>query len=665
MKKTTLLCILLINFSLQLSAKVFKIYSPDQKTLLTVKTTPCLTYSVAQENTMLLKPSKIALHLNNNEIWGIAPQVKTKKTWTTQEKIKTHFYSDETLVNTYCGLLLKCKKDWGIEFRVYNEGVAYRFLSYQSHSYTIQNETVEYQLTDCVQVTLPYVRTEGTIEQQLGDSFENTYTTTTPTKIDQNRLIMVPMVIHTQQGKRLCITESDLRNYPGLYLKGNLGKNNLQGYFARYPKKEIVGGHNRLQKLVQSRENYIAKVNQKRTFPWRILMIANNDIALANNHLTYCLANPSQLKDTNWIKPGKVAWDWWNDWNLEGVDFKTGVNNATYQYYIDFAAKYGIEYVILDEGWAVNLQHDLFQVVPEINLKTLIQYAQQRNVGLVLWAGYYAFDKDMEKVCQHYAQMGIKGFKIDFMNRNDQKMVAFHERAAKMCAKYHLIADFHGTYIPAGLNRTYPNALNFEAVHGLEQCKWIPKEIDQVTYDVTLPYTRMLAGPIDYTQGAMRNANQENYTSIWSEPMSQGTRCHQLGAYIVFLSPFNMLCDAPTNYEKNSSNTRFIAEIPTTWDESKVIAGEMGKYVVTARRKGNDWYIGGLNNWEERDIHLDLAQIVGNKTAFSVTLFKDGINANRKATDYQHSEYKTLDLKQLSTLHMAKGGGFALKIRLK
>lgn len=285
--------------------------------------------------------------------------------------------------------------------------------------------------------------------------------------------------------------------------------------------------------IVKEREAYIAKVSGKRAFPWRMAIIAKQDKELVESNLSYLLATPSCLEDISWIKPGKVAWEWWNDWNLDGVAFKTGVNTETYKAYIDYAASNHVEYVILDEGWAVNLKADLMQIVPELDLKGLIDYAKSKNVGIILWAGYYAFERDMENVCRHYAEMGVKGFKVDFMDRDDQEMVDFNYRAAQTCAKYKLLLDLHGMYKPSGLNRTYPNVLNFEGVHGLENMKWSSKNVDQVKYDVMIPFIRQVAGPIDYTQGAMRNAVKESYYPCYSEPMSQGTRCRQLALYVI------------------------------------------------------------------------------------------------------------------------------------
>ena len=342
------------------------------------------------------------------------------------------------------------------------------------------------------------------------------------------------------------------------------------------------------------------------------------------------------------------------------MDFKTGVNNDTYKAYIDFASKNGIEYVILDEGWAVNLKYDLMQVVPEINLEELVAYANAKNVGLVLWAGYHAFNRDMENVCRHYSEMGIKGFKVDFMDRDDQEMTAFNYRAAEMTAKYKLILDLHGTHKPAGLNRTYPNVLNFEGVNGLEQMKWEKSKTSQVEYDVMIPFIRQVSGPMDYTQGAMRNVNSKGYYPSYYEPMSQGTRCRQLALYMILESPFNMLCDTPSNYEREKECTEFISSIPTVWDESIVLDGKMGDYIITARRKGDTWYIGGLTDWSERDLEVNLS-FLGDR-AYSGKLFKDGVNASRIGRDYKSESIQAKKGDKIK-IHLASGGGFALILK--
>ena len=502
---------------------------------------------------------------------------------------------------------------------------------------------------------IPYVRDGGTIEQQFFNSFEHLYANIHISQWDAARIAFLPITIETTAGPRVAITEADLLNYPGMYLSNLDGGTCLKAMFAGYPKDIVQGGHNMLQGIVTSREPYIYKGEKGEELPWRVAVITDDDASLADNDLVWRLAKPAE-GDFSWVKPGKVAWDWWNDWNLTGVDFKSGINNDTYKYYIDFAAAHGIEYVILDEGWAVNLQADLMQVVPEIDLPMLSSYAISKGVKLVLWAGYWAFNRDMEGVCKHYSEMGIAGWKIDFMNRDDQPMVAFYEKAARTAAKYHQFVDFHGAFKPAGLTRTWPNVLNFEGVNGLEQLKWMGPEYDQVTYDVTIPYTRLVAGPCDYTQGAMRNAIKANYFPCDNEPMSQGTRCRQLAEYVVFDAPFTMLCDSPTNYEAEEECTRFIASIPTVWDETIALDGRISQFISIARRSGSKWYLAAMTDWNERDITFELPFEAADGT--SATLWRDGVNAHRNGQDYRKEEIKVKDGKV--TVHLAPGGGCVL-----
>ena len=650
------------------SVKKITVKSPDGKTQTEVTVNETISYTISQDGVQVLAPSNLSMSLSDGTIWGIGSKITNVKTHKVNAVIDAPFYKSKKVQDSYNNVVISFSGNWSLEFRAYNDGVAYRFASTKKGKYQIVSEEAEFKFTNDAEATVPYVYDPGTIEHQLFQSFENRYTRLKLSELDKNRLMFLPLSVEAPKGKRITITESDLRNYPGMYLTTNMGGNKMTGFFA--PLRNEVdehAGYNNLQVLVKSRHNYIAEIDAARTFPWRAAIITRNDIDLANTTLSYNLAAENVIGNTDWIKPGKVAWDWWNNWNLDGVDFKAGINNQTYKYYIDFASKQGIEYVILDEGWSVNKVYDLMQEVPEINVKELVEYAKERNVGIILWAGYYAFDKDMEKVCKHYSEMGVKGFKVDFMNGDDQELVYFNERSAKMCAKYKLIVDLHGTYKPAGLQRTYPNILNFEGVHGLEQMKWQPATCDQVTYDVTIPFIRMISGPLDYTQGAMNNAVkalntitnevETQYAPNFSKPMSQGTRCHQLAEYVIFLSPLNMLCDTPTNYEKNPVSTEFIASIPTIWDESKTIQGKMGEYIVTARRNGNTWYIGGLNNWDAREITINIKDIIGKSG--EVTIFKDGLNADMNGVDFVK---KTEKVEGELTIRMAPGGGFVVKI---
>lgn len=527
----------------------------------------------------------------------------------------------------------------------------------------VENEQAEFNFPKDSKAYVAYVKDEGeSLESQFYNSFENTYQHIPITGWNPKRLAFSPLLVDEPNGKKVCVVESDLLDYPGMYLHNGNASNTLTGVFAPYPKEIEQGGHNLLQGIVKSRENFIAKYNNGENviFPWRAFVVVKNDYELTASDMVYKLASKTNPQnDYSWVKPGKVAWDWWNDWNLYNVDFKTGVNNDTYKYYIDFASKHSIEYVILDEGWAVNLKADLLQVVPEIDLEELIAYANQRHVGLILWAGYYAFNKDIDRICKHYSKMGIKGFKVDFMDRDDQLIVDFHHRAAGIAANYHLLLDFHGTYKPTGLQHTFPNVINFEGVHGLEQMKWSPATVDQVTYDVTFPFIRMVAGPVDYTQGAMRNATKDSYRPVNSDPMSQGTRCRQLAEYVIFDSPLNMLCDNPSNYMAESECLDFISSIPTTWDETLPLNGEVAKYLSIARRKKDTWYVGSLTNWDARRLTIDLSFLgQGN---FQAEVFRDGVNADKAARDYK-KETIAIPADRKLIISMASGGGFVMKI---
>ena len=638
-----------------IAQKYYQVQSPVEVTV-----ADKVTFAIVQDHSEVMN-SAVSMTLQGGEVLGANPKVLKVTKTSVDKEIPSPFYKKDVVKDIYNEMQISFQGNYGLVFRVYNDGVAYRFTTKRKEPIVIADEEAVYNFPSDYKTFTAYVNsTKPTFEEQFFNSFEQPYVNETISSLNDKRLKILPLLVDLGDGRKVCITEADLEDFPGMFLNNETGKTSLKAVHAPYPKVKEQGGHNQLQMLVKEREAYIAKVDNPRSFPWRMSIVTTSDKDLAASNLSYLLAAPSRLTDISWIKPGKVAWDWWNNWNLDGVDFITGVNNPTYKAYIDFASANGIEYVILDEGWAVNLQADLMQVVKDINLKELVDYAASKNVGIILWAGYYAFDRDMENVCRYFADMGVKGFKVDFMDRDDQYMTAFNYRAAEMCAKYKLILDLHGTHKPAGLNRTYPNVLNFEGVNGLEQMKWSPASVDQVKYDVLLPFTRQVSGPMDYTQGAMRNASKGNYYPCNSEPMSQGTRCRQLALYVVFESPFNMLCDAPSNYMREPESTEFIANIPTVWDESIVLDGKMGEYIVTARRAGNVWYVGGITDWTARDIEVDCS-FLGDKT-YDATLFKDGVNAHRVGRDYKCESFRIKNDSKLK-IHLAPGGGFALKIK--
>lgn len=643
----------------------YRVTSPDGHISATVMVGEDIRYSVSRNEQTLIAPSTISMNLSDGTVFGQNDKVRKTVRTSFDERFSTVAYKKAEVRDNYNQILLNFK-EFSLIFRAYDDGVAYRFVSNldKKKTYEVISEQAEFNFGEDRQAFIPYVNSGAkTVEGQYFNSFENTYTVQNLSQWRKDRLAFLPLVVAADEGVKILITEADLTNYPGMHVIGTECSNSLKGTFAPYPKVIEQGGHNRLQGMVKERENFIAKASGDEVFPWRVIMVSTSDSQLAVNDMVWKLS-PKQDAGTDygWVKPGKVAWDWWNDWNLYGVDFKAGINNETYKYYIDFASAHGIAYVILDEGWAVNLQADLFQVIPEIDIQELVDYGKERGVGIILWAGYWAFNRDMEKVCRHYSEMGVKGFKVDFMDRDDQLMVNFHARAAETAARYGLMLDFHGTYKPTGLSRRWPNVVNYEGVHGLEQMKWRPKECDQVTYDVTVPFIRMAAGPMDYTQGAMRNASKSNYRPVYNEPMSQGTRCRQLAEYVVFDSPLNMLCDSPSNYIAEAECTEFIAACPETWDESLGVNGEIGKYITIARRSGDAWYVGALTNWDERDITLDLSFL--GEGEWSLDIFQDGPNAEKAARDYVHTTANVPAGRKI-TAHLAPGGGWAAKITRK
>lgn len=658
MKKLILLTVLM-TYAAVAGAAEYQLASPDGHIKAKIDAGEKLTWSVDRDGVTAFDPSAIALELSDGTVVGAPAKVKKVSRKSVDRMVASPLYRADSLRENYNELTLKLGKNWSVIFRAFNDGVAYRFVTADKKPFNVVSETVEYVFPDDATAAVPYVTcgNDGDFTSQFKNSFENTYTVAPLSQLNNGRLAFLPLTVERPEGVRVTLTESALENYPGMYLNSTAPATTLKGVFAPRPKKVEAGGY--IQWIVTEAEDYIAKVDGPRAFPWRMAVVTANDADLAATNLTYLLAEPSRIADISWIKPGKVAWDWWNAWNIYGVDFESGINNDTYKYYIDFASKNGIEYVILDDGWSDNGNADLFKVNENLDLPMLVEYARERNVDLILWAGVRAFEKDMEHVCKHYSDMGIKGFKVDFLDRDDQIMTDFVRRAAEMAEKYHLVLDLHGAHMPAGINRTYPNLLNFEGVFGLENMKWVGEDRDQMEYDAMIPYLRQVGGPLDYTQGAMKNGAKHCYRPISNEPMSQGTRCHQLALYMVFDSPLTMLCDNPSNYMREQECTDFIAGVPTTWDETRVLEGKMGDYIVTARRKGDVWYIGGITDASPRDLTIDLSLLAPGRR--QATLFADGRNAHRAGCDYRRTDL-TIDPSQPLKLHLAPGGGFALRL---
>ncbi len=656
-----LLTAAVLGVNLNAKDKNYQLQSPSGDVKVTIIAGEQLKWAVSVRGTAVLEPSALSMTLDNGTVFGQKMKVKKAVKRSVDRTLTPVVYRQAQVRDNYNELTLKCA-GYRVVFRAYDEGAAYRFVADQKQAFNVLAEEAGFALTGPSEGFIPYCRKKGDgIDCQFFTSFEATYTRTNITDWESERLAFLPITLDAPKGMKLCITESALTNYPGMYLSNEDKDSKLEAVYAHYPKDIRQGGHNMLQGLVETREDFIAKAAAKEAFPWRIVIVGAEDKDLLTCDIPWLLGDdPDPAADFSWVKPGKVAWDWWNAWNLYGVNFEAGVNNDTYKYYIDFASKNGIEYVILDEGWAVKRAADLFRIVPEIDLPMLCSYAERKGVGLILWAGYWAFEKDMERACREYSEMGVKGFKVDFMDRDDQPMVDFYRRTAQMAAKYHLMIDFHGAFKPAGLQRTYPNVVNIEGVFGLENAKGLKDyDIDLVTYETTIPFARLVAGPADYTQGAMRNATRSNFRYVSSEAMSQGTRCRQLAEYVIFDAPLTMLCDSPSNYLQEKTCLKFISDIPTTWDETIALEGKAGEYVAMARRKGSTWYVGAITNWDAREMELDLSFVEGSPV---VEIFRDGANAHRAARDYKH-EWINFPSDGKLSLKMAPGGGWAAVIR--
>ena len=551
---------------------------------------------------------------------------------------------------------MKLKGGFGIIFRAYNEGVAYRFYTTQSSDIIIKEEQAEFNFKEDYTAYLPYTTND---KKPMAMAYQNVYDIT-PLSKAQPKLAFLPVTVDCGSVK-LTLLESDLEAYPGMFVQSQQGKYGLKGVFAPYPAKTDFYPW-RKQEYVTETTDFISRSRGSRSYPWRVLAITEKDTDMPVNNLVYALASPNRIGDTSWIKTGKVAWDWWNDWNLKGVPFKAGINMDTYKYYIDFASRNGLEFIVLDEGWYDPKSGDMLTVIPELDLPELIAYGKSKGVEIVLWTVFNVLDSQLEAACKKYADMGIKGFKVDFLDRDDQTAVEMVYRIAEMTARYKLTLDLHGIYKPTGINRTYPHIINFESVFGMEEVKWTDIKNNMPLYDVTFPYIRMMAGPVDYTPGAMRNATKADWRAMYYTPASMGTRCHQLAAYIVHDSPFTMLCDAPTNYLNEQECVDFIASLPVEVDSTFIASGELGKYIVTVRKKDVNWYIGGMTNWDERDVQLDFS-FLPEGVSYTAVLFKDGVNANKQAEDYRKETIR-IDKDSRLTLHLASGGGFAMKLEL-
>ena len=650
------LLLLIGNASFAAKEKKYVLSSPDGTLKVEISAGNELAYQVMHGNDTILSHSNIGLVLENGTIVGKTPRITGERRRKIKDNIESPFYRFKEFVATGNELDLKLKGGFGIIFRAYNEGVAYRFYTTQSSDIIIKEEQAEFNFKEDYTAYLPYTTND---KKPMAMAYQNVYDII-PLSKAQPKLAFLPVTVDCGSVK-LTLLESDLEAYPGMFVQSQQGKYGLKVVFAPYPAKTDFYPW-RKQEYVTETTDFISRSRGSRSYPWRVLAITEKDTDMPVNNLVYALASPNRIGDTSWIKTGKVAWDWWNDWNLKGVPFKAGINMDTYKYYIDFASRNGLEFIVLDEGWYDPKSGDMLTVIPELDLPELIAYGKSKGVEIVLWTVFNVLDSQLEAACKKYADMGIKGFKVDFLDRDDQTAVEMVYRIAEMTARYKLTLDLHGIYKPTGINRTYPHIINFESVFGMEEVKWTDIKNNMPLYDVTFPYIRMMAGPVDYTPGAMRNATKADWRAMYYTPASMGTRCHQLAAYIVHDSPFTMLCDAPTNYLNEQECVDFIASLPVEVDSTFIASGELGKYIVTVRKKDVNWYIGGMTSWDERDVQLDFS-FLPEGMSYTAVLFKDGVNANKQAEDYRKETIR-IDKDSRLTLHLASGGGFAMKLEL-
>ena len=645
-----ILSLLLFIGNAPLAAKVknYTLSSPDGGLKVEISTGDGLSYRIMHENDTILSHSNIGLVLADGTLVGKSSRVTRERRKKIEDKVESPFYRFKEFVAVCNELDLKLQGGFGVTFRAYNDGVAYRFYTTVTSEVTVKDEVAEFNFPQDYTAYLPYTTND---KQPMAMAFQNVYDIT-PLSKAQPKLAFLPVTVDCGSVK-LTLLESDLEAYPGMFVQSQQGKYGLKGVFAPYPAKTDFYPW-RKQEYVTETTDFISRSRGSRSYPWRVLAITEKDTDMPVNNLVYALASSNRIGDTSWIKTGKVAWDWWNDWNLKGVPFKAGINMDTYKYYIDFASRNGLEFIVLDEGWYDPKSGDMLTVIPELDLPELIAYGKSKGVEIVLWTVFNVLDSQLEAACKKYADMGIKGFKVDFLDRDDQTAVEMVYRIAEMTARYKLTLDLHGIYKPTGINRTYPHIINFESVFGMEEVKWTDIKNNMPLYDVTFPYIRMMAGPVDYTPGAMRNATKADWRAMYSTPASMGTRCHQLAAYIVHDSPFTMLCDAPTNYLNEQECVDFITSLPVETDSTFIASGELGKYIVTVRKKDVNWYVGGMTNWDRRDVELDFS-FLPEGVRYTATLFVDGINADKQAEDYR-MEKRIVDRESRMKLHLASGG---------
>lgn len=625
--------------------------SPDGRIAVTVDLTHKIYYSVNFQAVSLLRPSPVSLELADGTVLGAQPVLVSAKPREQRGEF-TLPWGQRTHIKDECNELeLNFEGGYTVVFRAYNDGVAYRFRTTRPGEMIVRAEELQWNLTAGGQVW-------GTDYNTMAGSFEALYGKKAWADWKEGTYAYSPILIEHPAGPRMLLCDADLSDYPGLYLqkRGETNRYEIRGLFPKYPKATQPGGWCHFNSVVTATEDYIAKTKGTRDFPWRVTVIAASDRELLDSELVTKLARPAQVADTRWLQPGKAAWEWWNDWNLAGVNFKTGINNETYRHYIDFAAENKVPYLVVDEGWSD--AYDMALPNPDLEIKAVVDYARSKGVKIILWCTWRTLTEQWDFAFARFTELGIAGIKVDFFDRDDQVAVASMEAIAKEAAARHLVVDYHGARPLPGFARTWPNAFNFEGVRGNEYNKF-SKEPPHPAYNATLPFTRGLVATMDFTPGAMRNVLASDYVQSNSMPSTIGTRCHQLAMFVVYSAPLQMLCDSPSAYRQAPDYLQFLSAIPVTWDESRALESRVGQAAVIARRSGTTWYVGALGGAEARQLSLDLSFLgAGSHRA---TLVSDGVNADKLPTEYRFQSL-AIDPGKPLEVSLAPGGGAVLKI---
>jgi alpha-glucosidase len=631
-----------------------QLFSPDKAIHIDVQTNDQLAYTVFVDNQKIINESVIDMQLSEGHALSKDVKIRSTKIRSVNEVIVAQIpVSRKNIPDVYNELTVSFKNNFAVIFRAYNDGIAYRIATSFKDSIIVRNETAQFNFADTASAYAPVVQKREGLDI-FHTSFEELYQHKPIDSFSVNDYMFNPVLVSTNNIK-VGITESDLDDYPGMFLEGT-NRNGFAGAFAPYPAEEKVVEGEYPERVVSKRADYIAKTNGTRNFPWRVLIIARKDKELPPDDLVYRLAAASKLNDVSWIHPGKCTDEWIIDVNLFNVPFKSGVNTASYKYYIDFAKHFGFDRIMMDAGWSNT--KDLFDINPNINMDTLAAYAKQQGIKLSMWTLSMTLDRQLDSALKQFQKWGVDFIMTDFIDRDDQPTVNFYKRITEACAKAHLMIMFHGAYPPKGFNRTYPNNITREAILGSEYNAWSDKP--SPGHNITIPFIRMLAGPLDYEPGLLDNATQSQFRPIWGKVMSQGTRCQQLAMFVVYDSPLQIFSGNPSQGYMEPAFMQLLGSIPTGWDTTIVIDAKLANYIVTARRKGNDWFIAGLTDWSTRDLQFPLSFL--GEGHYTVTICKDGINANRNAMDYVIEE-KTLTQTDSLSIHLAPGGGFLARLR--